>query len=124
MRIRLDKIASCTANVGLRPRVVLGTEIPAVAGQVVAVRVLDDKSTYNQVENAHGRMMTVHKGDLVAGVLGEGSTPCSENVIGTQSGERKHLPDGADKELGGNGGRLGGQVPCFIRMVVRFQRPG
>jgi hypothetical protein len=71
MRIRLDKIASCTANVGLRPRVVLGSEIPAVAGQVVAVRVLDEKQVYNQVEDVHGRMMTVHRGDLVAGVLGK-----------------------------------------------------
>ena len=65
-----NKIASATRNADLHDRVVLGSEIPARAGAIVAVRVLDDKSTYNKVENAHGRMMTVHKGDLVAGVLG------------------------------------------------------
>lgn len=71
MRIRLDKIASSTANAKLPTRVVLGTDIPAVPGAVVAVRVLDDKHTYNKIEDLHGRMMTVHKGDVVAGVLGK-----------------------------------------------------
>lgn len=70
MRIRLDKIASCTANAKLSPRVVVGSEIPARAGAVIAVRVLDEKHRYNQIEDLHGRLMTVHKGDVVAGVLG------------------------------------------------------
>lgn len=70
MRVRLNKIASSTRNADIHERVVLGAEIPARAGAVVAVRVLDDKSTYNKLENTHGRLMTVHKGDLVAGVLG------------------------------------------------------
>ncbi len=38
---------------------------------MVAVRVLDDKDRYNQLEDLHGRMMTVHRGDIIAGVLGE-----------------------------------------------------
>lgn len=71
MRICLDKIASSTANLGLRSRVVLGDQIPATPGSVVAVRVLDEKKVYNQIEDVHGRMMTVHQGDLVAGVLGK-----------------------------------------------------
>ena len=70
MRIRLDKIASSTRNVGLFRDVTLGSQIPAEAGVVVAVRVLDDKSTYNHVEDAHGRMMRVQAGDVLAGVLG------------------------------------------------------
>jgi hypothetical protein len=70
MRIRLDKIASSTANARLTPRVVLGAQIPAVPGQVVAVRVLDEKHVYNQIEDLHGRLMTVHRGDIIAGVLG------------------------------------------------------
>ena len=41
------------------------------AGTVVAVRVLDEKSIYNELEDRAGRMMTVHRGDVLVGVLGE-----------------------------------------------------
>ena len=37
---------------------------------VVAVRVLTDKATYNQLELPSGRMSQVKKGDVLAGVLG------------------------------------------------------
>lgn len=71
MHIRLDKIASATTNVEIGPHVRLTTHIPALPGTLVAVRVLDDKDRYNQLEDRHGRMMTVHRGDVIAGVLGE-----------------------------------------------------
>jgi len=70
VRITLDKIASSTRNVTMHHQVVVGDEIPAKPGTVIAVRVLDEKSVYNQIEDIHGRMMTFHAGDLVAGVLG------------------------------------------------------
>lgn len=70
MRIDVDKIASAARHVVLHPRVVLGDTIPAVAGTVIAGRVLDEKLVYNQLEDAHGRMRTVHRGDVVVGVLG------------------------------------------------------
>lgn len=70
MRIKLDKIASSTRNVPLHDHVVVGSDIPARPGTVVVGRVLDEKSTYNQIEDVHGRMMTFHAGDVVAGVLG------------------------------------------------------
>ncbi|MCB9690073.1 MAG: hypothetical protein H6735_33840 [Alphaproteobacteria bacterium] len=70
MRIDVDKIASAARHVVTHPRVVLGSTIPAVAGTVVAGRVLDEKSTYKELEDAHGRMRTVHRGDVVVGVLG------------------------------------------------------
>lgn len=70
MRIHIDKIASCTANARLTKRVILGRHIPAQPGTVVVARVLDEKRTYNQIEDPHGRLMTVHRGDVVAGVLG------------------------------------------------------
>ena len=70
MRLKLDKIASSTRNALLHEQVVLGAHIPARAGTVVAVRVLDDKATYNQIEDVGGRMMKVNRGDVVAGVLG------------------------------------------------------
>ena len=71
MKVFLDKIASCTRNVALHQRVVLSSDIPAKPGTILAVRVLDEKSQYNQIEDCHGRMMTYHAGDVVAGVLGE-----------------------------------------------------
>lgn len=70
MRVRLDKIASCTRNASLHRDVVVGTPIPAVAGTVVAVRVLDNKAVYNKIEDPHGRLVQVQEGDVVAGVLG------------------------------------------------------
>lgn len=70
MRVRLDKIASSTRNVELHKDVVVGEPIPARAGTVLAVRILDNKTSYNKVEDTHGRMMRIQKGDIVAGVLG------------------------------------------------------
>jgi len=70
MRLRLDKIASATRNAGLHRDVVVGGPIPTEHGAVIAVRVLDEKHTYNQIEDVSGRMMTFHRGDVIAGVLG------------------------------------------------------
>lgn len=71
MRIRLDKVASSTRNVTIGRQVVVQPDVPAKAGTVIACRVLDEKAVYNQLEDHHGRMRTVHAGDLIAGVLGE-----------------------------------------------------
>jgi hypothetical protein len=38
---------------------------------VLVVRALERKSTYNELEDCHGRMATVNEGDIIAGVLGE-----------------------------------------------------
>ncbi len=70
-RITLNKIASVTRNLHLRAQVVLGTEIPAQIGTVVACRVLSTKTAYNKLEDVHGRQVEVRSGDLIAGVLGE-----------------------------------------------------
>lgn len=70
MRVTLDKVASSTAPLGLTKEVLVGSHIPARPGTAVVVRVLDEKSTYNQLEDVHGRMGTVHKGDVIVGVLG------------------------------------------------------
>jgi hypothetical protein len=66
----LDKIASVTRSCGLKREVRVGAEIPCEEGVVVAVRVLNDKSTYNVVELPSGRMAQVRRGDVVAGALG------------------------------------------------------
>lgn len=70
MRIRLDKIASSTRNVKLPHEVRISPEIVAAPGYVVAGRLHGEKSTYNQLEDVHGRMVPLHGGDVIAGVLG------------------------------------------------------
>ena len=70
MRIQLDKIASSTANVPLTRDARLTSEMIAEEGYVIAGRVRGHKSTYNQLEDVHGRMIVLHEGDVIAGVLG------------------------------------------------------
>ena len=68
--IVLDKIASVTKSVALKREVRLSATIPCEEGIVIAVRVLTDKSVYNQIELPSGRMAQVKRGDIVAGCLG------------------------------------------------------
>jgi hypothetical protein len=69
-RVRLDRIASSTRNAGLSPEVIVGDDIIAGEGYVLAVRILADKSAYNTVEDVTGRMLELRAGDVLAGVLG------------------------------------------------------
>ncbi len=71
MKVHLNKITSSTRNARLSRDVVVGSRIIAEEGSILAVRALDRKSTYNEVEDVHGRMATVNQGDTLAGVLGE-----------------------------------------------------
>jgi hypothetical protein len=70
-RCRLDKIASVTLRLRLDRDAVLSAEIPAREGTVVAARVLNSKTSYNVLEDVHGRMVALHPGDLIAGALGK-----------------------------------------------------
>jgi len=65
-----DKIASVAQSCGLTPELRLSADIPAEEGVVVAVEVLNDKATYNQLELASGRMAFVQRGDVLVGALG------------------------------------------------------
>jgi hypothetical protein len=69
-RVRLDRIASSTRNAGLTPEVIVGDQMVAAEGYVIAVRILEDKSTYNTVEDVTGRMLSLRGGDVLAGTLG------------------------------------------------------
>lgn len=69
-RVKLDRIASSTRNAGLSDEVIVGDSIIAAEGYVLAVRILDDKSTYNTVEDRAGRMVSLRAGDILAGTLG------------------------------------------------------
>ncbi|HEX5715244.1 MAG TPA: hypothetical protein VF179_03730 [Thermoanaerobaculia bacterium] len=66
----LDKVSSVTRSCQLKREVRLTPDIPCEEGVVVAVRVLHDKSTYNQLELPSGRMAQVKRGDIIAGALG------------------------------------------------------
>lgn len=80
----LDKITSVTRACALEREVRVADTGPCEEGIVVAVRVLNDKSTYNQIELPSGRMAQVKRGDVVAGALGH------RNALFGYSG---HLPD-------------------------------
>jgi hypothetical protein len=69
-RVRLDRVASSTRNAHLGNEVIVGDEIVAAEGYILAVRILEDKSTYNTVEDVTGRMLALRAGDVLAGTLG------------------------------------------------------
>lgn len=69
-RILVDKIASSTRNVGLKREVRVTDRIEPAEGYVVVGRIHGHKTVYNQIEDVHGRLMPVHDGDVVCGVLG------------------------------------------------------
>ncbi len=69
-RLKLDRIASSTRNAQLRREVVVGDELIAREGYILAVRVLQNKFAYDTVEDVTGRMIKVKAGDILAGVLG------------------------------------------------------
>ena len=69
-RCQLDKIASVTQRLQLDRSAVLTEDIPAAEGTVIAARVLNAKTRYNTLEDVHGRMVTLHPGDVIAGALG------------------------------------------------------
>jgi len=69
-RVRLDRVASSTKNAHLGSEVIVGDEIRAAEGYVLAVRILEDKSAYNTVEDLSGRMVSLRAGDVLAGTLG------------------------------------------------------
>jgi hypothetical protein len=70
MRVHLDKIASVTARLELSRHAVITEDIPSEEGVVIAGRVKNSKTSYNTLEDLHGRFVTLHPGDVIAGVLG------------------------------------------------------
>ncbi len=66
----VDKIASVAQHNDLGHELRVSAEIPCEEGVLVAVRVLNNKSRYNQLELTSGRMATVNQGDVVIGALG------------------------------------------------------
>lgn len=69
-RIIADKIASVTKNVPLTREVRVSPDIVSKEGYIVAGRIRGEKSVYNTIENCSGRMVKLHKGDVLIGALG------------------------------------------------------
>jgi hypothetical protein len=69
-RIRIDRISSSTRNAQVTADAIVGPDIVAEEGYVLAVRILEDKATYNTVEDPTGRMVPLRAGDVLAGTLG------------------------------------------------------
>lgn len=70
IRVTLDKIASAAKTAAVEYDAYLSDELVVKEGYVLAVRILGNKSVYNEIENVHGRMMRLKSGDVIAGVLG------------------------------------------------------
>lgn len=65
-----DKIASVAQHRGLKRKLQVSNDIPCEEGVLVAVRILNSKSTYNTLELTSGRMAKVSRGDIIVGALG------------------------------------------------------
>ncbi len=66
-----DRIASSAGPCKLGQQVRLSSYVIAAEGYCVAVRALDQKDTYNQLETQDGSFHTLHRGDVIVGALGE-----------------------------------------------------
>jgi hypothetical protein len=66
----VDKVASVAQACALGQELRLSGDIPAEEGIVIVGEVLNNKSTYNTLELASGRMAKVVKGDIIVGALG------------------------------------------------------
>lgn len=69
-KIILDKLGSVTKNIPLKNEAEITSKFSSAEGLVLAVEVLEDKKTYNQLELVTGRLSTLKKGDVVAVALG------------------------------------------------------
>jgi hypothetical protein len=67
--IVVDKIASVALAADLPHEIRISHEIPCEEGVLIAVEVLNTKSTYNTVELTSGRMARVKQGDVIVTAL-------------------------------------------------------
>jgi hypothetical protein len=70
MTLSFDKIASVVINANLPDPVIISDHIDCEEGAILAVKILEDKTVYNQLELVSGRLSTLHKGDVIAVALG------------------------------------------------------
>ena len=101
-KILVDKIASVAQQSDLGRELRLSADIPCEEGVLLAARVLNNKTRYNQLELTSGRLATVNQGDIIVGALGH------RKALRGYSG---HLPDelavGSNVQILNLGGVLG-----------------
>jgi len=68
--VLVDKVASVAQHSNLSHELRLSADILCEEGVLIAVRVLNNKTRYNQLELTSGRMATVNQGDIIVGALG------------------------------------------------------
>ncbi|MGH8194984.1 MAG: hypothetical protein ACREQ8_11365 [Woeseiaceae bacterium] len=68
--VLVDKVASVAQHAKLGQELRVADHVPCEEGVLLAVRVLNNKNRYNQLELTSGRMATVKQGDIVVGALG------------------------------------------------------
>lgn len=66
----VDKIASVALGAELPHEIRVSDTIPCEEGVLIAVEVLNSKSTYNTLELTSGRMAQIKRGDVIVGALG------------------------------------------------------
>ncbi|MEM1115177.1 MAG: hypothetical protein AAF845_07000 [Bacteroidota bacterium] len=69
--LTVDHVASSTGPCGLEHEVQVSPYVVAEEGYCLAVRALDDKEVYNQLEGADGAFRTLEAGQTLVGALGE-----------------------------------------------------
>lgn len=69
--LTVQHIASSTAPCGLAHQIRISPYIVAEEGYCLAVRALETKEVYNEVEGADGVFRTIQAGDVLVGALGE-----------------------------------------------------
>jgi len=98
----VDKVASVAQHSDLSNKLRLSPDIPCDEGVLVAVRVMNNKARYNQLELTSGRMATVTQGDIVVGALGH-----RKALLGYSGHLPKQLAVGDTIQLLNIGGVLG-----------------
>ena len=68
--VLVDKIASVAQHNDLGRELRVADDIPCDEGVLIAGRVMNNKTRYNQLELTSGRMATIKQGDVIVGALG------------------------------------------------------
>ena len=100
--IFVDKVASVAQHSNLGHELRLSADIPCEEGVLIAARVLNNKTRYNQLELTSGRMATVNQGDIVVGALGH-----RKALLGYSGYIPAELKVGASVQLLNIGGVMG-----------------
>ena len=100
--VLVDKVASVAQHSDLSHELRLSGDIPCEEGVLIAVRVLNNKTRYNQLELTSGRMATVNQGDIIVGALGH-----RKALLGYSGHLPEELAVGATVQVLNIGGVLG-----------------